>query len=74
MSVASPRGYDTRMRPIVDELTAEIRAFRDGRDWWQFHNPKELAVAITAVAFPEGGISFVHAIPPIGTKFHAASA
>jgi len=28
----------------------------------------------TAVAFPEGGISFMHAIPPIGTEFHAASA
>ena len=26
----------------------------------------------TAVAFPEGDISFMHAIPPIGTKFHAA--
>lgn len=28
----------------------------------------------TAVAFPEGDLSFMHAIPPIGTKFHAASA
>lgn len=28
----------------------------------------------TAVAFPEGDISFLHAIPPIGTKFHAAAA
>ena len=25
-------------------------AFRDARDWMQFHNPKELAVAITAEA------------------------
>ena len=28
----------------------------------------------TSVAFPEGDLSFMHAIPPIGTKFHAASA
>lgn len=34
----------------IDSLTSEIRAFRDARDWRQFHNPKELAVAITAEA------------------------
>jgi hypothetical protein len=28
----------------------------------------------TAVPFPEGDLSFLHAIPPIGTKFHAAAA
>ena len=38
------------MPTTIDELTAEIRAFRDARDWMQFHNPKELAVAITAEA------------------------
>jgi NTP pyrophosphatase (non-canonical NTP hydrolase) len=38
------------MHTTIDELTAEIRAFRDARDWMQFHNPKELAVAITAEA------------------------
>ena len=38
------------MRTTIEELTAEIRAFRDARDWMQFHNPKELAVAITAEA------------------------
>jgi NTP pyrophosphatase (non-canonical NTP hydrolase) len=32
----------------IEALTAEIRAFRDARDWRQFHSPKELAVAITA--------------------------
>ena len=32
------------------DLTARIIAFRDARDWMQFHNPKELAVAITAEA------------------------
>lgn len=31
-------------------LTAEIRAFRDERDWQQFHGPKEMAVALTAEA------------------------
>jgi len=28
----------------------------------------------TAVPFPEGDLSFMHAIPPIGTKSHAAAA
>jgi dCTP diphosphatase len=34
----------------IQSLTAEIRAFRDARDWLQFHNPKELAVAVAAEA------------------------
>ena len=34
----------------IEEITARIRDFRDARDWMQFHNPKELAVAITAEA------------------------
>lgn len=34
----------------LEEITARICAFRDARDWMQFHNPKELAVAITAEA------------------------
>ncbi len=38
------------MPTSIESLTAEIRAFRDARDWKQFHNPKELAVAITAEA------------------------
>jgi NTP pyrophosphatase (non-canonical NTP hydrolase) len=38
------------MPKTIDALTAEIRAFRDARDWMQFHNPKELAVAIAAEA------------------------
>jgi NTP pyrophosphatase (non-canonical NTP hydrolase) len=38
------------MSTAIETLTAEIRAFRDARDWLQFHNPKELAVAITAEA------------------------
>lgn len=38
------------MSDSIRELTAQIRAFRDARDWLQFHGPKELAVAITAEA------------------------
>jgi hypothetical protein len=34
----------------IKELTEEICAFRDARDWAQFHNPKEMAVAIAAEA------------------------
>jgi dCTP diphosphatase len=38
------------MPTTIEALTAEIRAFRDARDWLQFHNPKELSVAIAAEA------------------------
>lgn len=38
------------MPDTIQSLTAEIRAFRDARNWLPFHNPKELAVAITAEA------------------------
>lgn len=38
------------MANTIEALTTEICAFRDARDWQQFHNPKELAVAITAEA------------------------
>ena len=34
----------------IEGLTQRICAFRDARDWRQFHNPKDLAVAITAEA------------------------
>lgn len=34
----------------IDEITANICAFRDARDWMVFHNPKDLAVAIAAEA------------------------
>lgn len=36
------------MSNTIESLTAQIRAFRDARDWMQFHAPKELAVAIAA--------------------------
>jgi len=34
----------------IEELTERICAFRDARDWMQFHNPKEMAIAIAAEA------------------------
>ena len=47
-AVLSVRGMLWRM--TLEEITARICAFRDARDWMQFHNPKELAIAITAEA------------------------
>jgi dCTP diphosphatase len=38
------------MSDSIRELTASVRAFRDARDWLQFHSPKEMAVAICAEA------------------------
>lgn len=38
------------MSDSIQELTAEIRAFRDARDWRQFHAPKEMAIAIAGEA------------------------
>lgn len=34
----------------IDAITQRICAFRDARDWQQFHNPKDLSVAIAAEA------------------------
>lgn len=34
----------------IKQITEEIRAFIDARDWAQFHNPKELAAAIAIEA------------------------
>lgn len=34
----------------IEEITARICAFRDARNWMQYHNPKDLAVAIAAEA------------------------
>ena len=31
-------------------ITAKIREFRDERDWAQFHNPKDMAIAISLEA------------------------
>ena len=38
------------MNDSIEALTQRVCAFRDARDWKQFHSPKELAVAITAEA------------------------
>lgn len=34
----------------VDFITKELVKFRDARDWEQFHNPKDLALAISVEA------------------------
>lgn len=38
------------MSDSIQALTRQICAFRDARDWAQFHNPKDMAVAIAAEA------------------------
>lgn len=38
------------MNDSISDLTARIQAFVDARDWRQYHNPKDLAVAIAAEA------------------------
>ena len=53
MEFSSPRigtGHPRRMSDSITELTGRIQAFVDARDWRQFHNPKDLAVAIAAEA------------------------
>lgn len=37
------------MNPF-DDITKELIAFRDARDWQQFHNPKDLALALSIEA------------------------
>lgn len=32
----------------IQEITQALINFRDARDWEQFHNPKDLAIAISA--------------------------
>jgi NTP pyrophosphatase (non-canonical NTP hydrolase) len=32
------------------DISKKIRAFRDARDWAQFHNPKDMAIAISLEA------------------------
>lgn len=34
----------------MDELTKKIIAFRDKRDWKQFHNPKDVALSLVLEA------------------------
>ena len=34
----------------IEQLTAQIRKFTEDRDWDQFHNPKDLAIALSIEA------------------------
>lgn len=34
----------------LEDITAKIRSFRDERNWAQFHNPKDMAIAISIEA------------------------
>ncbi|MFC7336858.1 nucleotide pyrophosphohydrolase [Haloferula chungangensis] len=38
------------MSDSIKQLTGRIRSFAAARDWEQFHNPKDMAVAIAAEA------------------------
>ncbi len=38
------------MASELQELTRRITAFRDARDWKQFHNPKDLALSLVLEA------------------------
>ena len=37
-------------QPSITDLMREVAAFRDARDWSQFHTPKDLASAIAIEA------------------------
>jgi dCTP diphosphatase len=41
---------DARMSDSISDLTERIRTFVAAREWQQFHNPKDMAVAIAAEA------------------------
>lgn len=43
-------GEDIAGGDRVREITEKIRQFRDDRDWMQFHNPKDLATALSIEA------------------------
>ena len=38
------------MSRSIQEVTEAIKAFRDERDWMQFHNPKDMATALSIEA------------------------
>ena len=38
------------MMSDIDEITNALRNFRDEREWGQFHNPKDLALALNIEA------------------------
>jgi NTP pyrophosphatase (non-canonical NTP hydrolase) len=37
---------NSKIKMNLPELLKQIRAFRDERDWAQFHNPKDMAAAL----------------------------
>jgi NTP pyrophosphatase (non-canonical NTP hydrolase) len=39
-----------RKMRTIDELTRKVIAFRDARDWKQFHNPKDVALSMVLEA------------------------
>lgn len=43
-------GENRRMSDSISALTAQIQAFVDAREWRQYHNAKDLTVAIAAEA------------------------
>ena len=49
--LASAQRSHSRVRmPDLQKTIERIRAFRDARDWMQFHNPKNLACSIVIEA------------------------
>ncbi|MDD2700511.1 MAG: nucleotide pyrophosphohydrolase [Sideroxydans sp.] len=40
----------TAIKSDIEEITAALTDFRDERDWAQFHNPKDLAAALSIEA------------------------
>ena len=50
ISGGAGRVLDPAMSDSIADLTAGIRTFVAARDWEQFHNPKDMAVAIAAEA------------------------
>jgi dCTP diphosphatase len=47
LSVVKPGGACFALGMSVEKIIAQIREFRDARDWRQFHNPKDMAIAIS---------------------------
>lgn len=50
--ILSPRSavHSPPMSDSISGLTSRIRAFVEAREWQQYHNPKDMAVAIAAEA------------------------
>ena len=50
LPIAAWWAYNGGMSDSIAELTEKIQAFVDAREWRQFHNAKDMAVAIAAEA------------------------